>query len=173
MSITDPPFSSFALLWTRRGWLAAAAAIAAAPAWASIDGPQRPGVLFVCEAGTVKSAMARELFRTRARQQGIAVDAISRGLNVADHVSPGLRQRLLADRIDTTAEPAQALAPADWLAALMVVAFNPLPPSVERSDVIDWTDLGSMNDDYDRSLADLRARIEGLVDDLEARGLAR
>ena len=171
MSITDPAFSSSALLWTRRGWLAAAVAFAAAPAWASIDGPQRPGVLFVCEAGTVKSAMARELFRVRARQRGIAVDAISRGLNLADHVSPGLRQRLAADHIDTTAEPAQALTSADWQAALLVVAFNPLPASVERRDVIDWTDVGSMNDDYDRSLADLNQRIERLLDDLEARGI--
>ena len=115
--------------------------------------------------------MARELFRRRARDRGIAVDAFSRGLHLADHVSAGLRQRLTADRIDTMAEAPQTLAAADWRSASIIVAFNSLPDSVDHGDVIDWTDLGSMNDDYDRSLADLNGRIERLLDMLEARGL--
>ncbi len=130
-------------------------------------------VLFICEAGTVKSAMAREVFRRRARERGLAVGAFSRGLHLSDHVSDGLRQRLAADGIATTADPAQTLATDDWRSALMVVAFNPLPASVERRDVIDWTDVGSMNDDYDRSLADLNQRIERLLDMLEARGIGQ
>ena len=156
---------------TRRGWLVAAVAVAATPAWASVNGAARPRILFVCEAGTVKSPMARELFRRRARDRGIAVDAFSRGLHLADHVSAGLRHRLLADRIDTMAEAPQTLTPDDWRSASIVVAFNPLPALVDRGDVLDWTDVGSMNDDYDRSLADLNQRIERLLDDLEARGI--
>lgn len=167
----DPQFP-IALSWTRRRWLAAAIAIAMTPACVSTHAAARPRVLFVCEAGTVKSAMARELFRARAAERGIAVDVFSRGIDPADHVSPGLRQRLIADHIDTTAEPARALTTEDWRSASLVVAFNPLPPSVTRSDVIDWTSVGSMNDDYDRSLADLNARIERLLDELEARGVA-
>jgi protein-tyrosine-phosphatase len=158
---------------TRRGWLLAAVAIAATPAWDALAGTARPRILFVCEAGTVKSPMARELFGRRARDRGIAVDAFSRGLHLADHVSAGLRQRLLVDRIDTMAEAPQTLTAADWQSALLVVAFNPLPASVDHGDVIDWTDLGSMNDDYDHSLADLNGRIERLIDMLEARGLSQ
>lgn len=172
MPVPDPDslFPS-PLVWTRRRWLAATLALVATSACASVTTAAQPRVLFVCEAGTVKSAMARELFRARAAERGISVDVFSRGINPADHVSPGLRERLAEDHIDTTAEAAQALTPADWRSALLVVAFNPLPASVDRSDVIDWTSVGSMNDDYDRSLADLNARIERLLDALEARGL--
>ena len=69
------------------------------------------------------------------------------------------------------AEAPQTLTPDDWRSASIVVAFNPLPALVDRGDVLDWTDVGSMNDDYDRSLADLNQRIERLLDDLEARGI--
>ena len=45
-------------------------------------GPSRraPHVLFVCLHGTVKSPIARELMRARARERGIAVEVRSRGI---------------------------------------------------------------------------------------------
>ena len=173
MPVTDAhnPLS-FSTDWTRRGWLAAALAVAVTPAWVRALPAVPRRILFVCQAGTVKSPMARELFRDAARRRGIAIDAFSRGLAIVDHVSPDLRLRLTADHIDVSAEPAQLLASTDWQAALLVVAFNPLPAAVDRSDIIDWTDVGSMNYDYDRSLADLRNRINGLLDMLIQRGVS-
>jgi len=56
----------------------------------------QPRVLFICQYGTAKSAIAREVFRQRARERGIPVVTFSRGITPEEHISPALRARLLA-----------------------------------------------------------------------------
>ena len=129
--------------------------------------PQK--ILFVCQAGTVKSAIAREIFKRRAKERGIVVDVFSRGIVVEDHVSPQLRANLSADGIDTTAEPTTLLAPADWVAADILVNFNPLPASVNHKDVRDWTDVPSVNDNYANARAIMDKRIDALLTEISDR----
>ena len=136
--------------------------VAAAPAWPHPRKSLR--VLFICQYGTAKSAIARELFRRRARERGMAVTAFSRGLTLADHISSPLHQMLSADGIDPAADPATVLARRDWQHADLVVAFNPLPKNVRPEHLRDWSDLGSFNDDYAHTRPDLDRRIEALLD---------
>lgn len=121
-----------------------------------------PRILFVCQAGTVKSAIAREIFKRRARERRIAVDVSSRGIVIEDHVSPELKAKLAADGIDTTTEPALPLEQADWAAADILVNFNPLPASVTHNDVRNWSDLPSVNGDY----VNAREILDKLIDEL-------
>lgn len=88
-----------------------------------------PSVLFVCQAGTAKSAIARELLRKRARERRIAITAFSRGLVIEDHVSMSLRQRLDADAIDPRRDDFKLLSASDLRNADIVVSFTPLPPA--------------------------------------------
>lgn len=125
-----------------------------------------PRILFVCQAGTAKSAIAREIFKQRAKERGILVDVFSRGIVVEDHVSPQLKANLRADGINTNAEPATQLAPADWAAADILVNFNPLPVSVKHDDVRDWSDLPSVNDDYANARTILEQRIDTLLTEI-------
>jgi len=125
-----------------------------------------PRVLFVCQAGTVKSAIARELFRRRALERGIAVTAFSRGITPEEHVSPELRERLVADGIDSTRDGLLKLTREDLEAADIVVVFNALPETLARSDALDWTASPSMNDSYSLARADLDRRIESLLDSI-------
>lgn len=127
-----------------------------------------PKILFVCQAGTAKSAIAREIFKQRAKERGIAVEVFSRGIVVEDHISPELKQKLLHDRIDTTTEPARPLERSDWTAADILVKFNPLPASVEHNDVRDWSDLPSVNDDYANARDILDDRIDALLAEIAA-----
>lgn len=128
-----------------------------------------PKILFVCQAGTAKSAIAREIFKQRAKERGLAVDVFSRGIAIADHVSPKLKQNLLADNINTAAEPALPLQPEDWAVADILVNFNPLPKSVVHGDVRDWSDVPSVNDDYANAMAVMDERIDKLLKELAAR----
>lgn len=123
-------------------------------------------ILFVCRAGTAKSAIAREIFKQRAKERGIAVDVFSRGIVVEDHVSPQLKANLRADGIDTITEPVTALIPADWAAADILVNFNQLPASVNHKDVRDWTDVPSVNDDYASARAIMNKRIDALLTEI-------
>ncbi len=126
----------------------------------------QPVVLFICQFGTAKSAIARELFRRRIAQRQLAITAFSRGLTIEDHMTPALRASLAADGINPEVERAQVLQTRDWQRATVVVAFNPLPAAVPRAKVRDWTDLPSITDDYAHTRALLDQRLEALLDEL-------
>lgn len=127
-----------------------------------------PVVLFVCPAGTVKSAIARESLKGRAAAEGLRLDVRSRGLAPEDHVSPALAVRLKADGIDTAAEPLGALTPADVAAADVVVAFDDAAAAAALKGARAWR-TPSWNADYDAAKADLAVRIDALVAELRQR----
>ena len=134
--------------------------------WAS---ETQPHVLFICEAGIVKSAIAREYLRRRATARGISLIASSRGIAPADHVSPSLRAALAADRIDSASEPLRQLAAGDIATADIVVFFNRPKTLALPADARDWSSVGSMNDDFGAARADLVQRIDALLDTIMAR----
>lgn len=123
-----------------------------------------PLVLFVCQAGTAKSAIARELLRRRARERGIAITAFSRGLAIEEHVSMALRLRLNAEAIDLQRDGFKVLSASDLRDADIVVSFTPLPPAYRFSRAEDWSTVPSVNDAYVVARAELDRRIEQLLD---------
>ncbi len=136
--------------------------------------PAKPlTVLFVCQAGTAKSAIARELFRKRASERGIAAVAFSRGLHIEDHVSLPLRQKLAAERIETRRDGFSVLTARDVRAADIVIAFTAIPPAHRPRQVLDWSSVASVNDSYVTARADIDARIDALLDSIAADGKRR
>jgi protein-tyrosine-phosphatase len=125
-------------------------------------------VLFICEAGTVKSAIAREIFRQHADKRGIRSVSFSRGIAPADHVSAQLHERLAADGIDTARDPLRKLSAEDLRQADLIVVFNTLPTRLAIRPVRDWTATPSVNDDYANARKDLDRRIDALLDEIEA-----
>lgn len=129
---------------------------------------KNPRVLFVCQRGSVKSAIARELFRRRARERGINAGAFSRGITPEDQVSAQLRAQLASDNIDTTKDRLRAVTMRDTRAADYIVIFNPLPSEYAHIPTLDWSDVVSVNQQYDRATADILARIDALLDEIAA-----
>ncbi len=162
--IFDLP-STGALPFSRRRFLGAASVSVIVAACSTVPESQRETVLFVCEFGTAKSVIAREMFRRRAASRKIAVSAFSRGLRIEDHITPELRQNLVADGIDPYSEPFKVLQPQDWQRASVVVAFNPLPDVVPKSKVRDWSDVPSVVSQYPAARAVLERRIDALLDE--------
>jgi protein-tyrosine-phosphatase len=126
-----------------------------------------PKVLFVCPAGTVKSAIAREAMRARAAKAGVAVDVRSRGLKPEDHVTPELAARLKAVGIDPKAEPVRALSPQDVKAADLVIAFDEAGDDPALAGARRWNTPSWLRD-FDAAKADLDSRLDGLVAELAA-----
>jgi len=124
-----------------------------------------PVVLFVCPAGTVKSPIAREALRRRAQAAGLAVDARSRAVSPADHVSPELAARLVADRFELGRDPPQAVTAADVAAADLVIAFDAAAEEPLLKAARAWR-TPSWNTDYDAAKVDLDGRIAALVAEL-------
>jgi protein-tyrosine-phosphatase len=151
----------------RRAILVLALAATTAPRLA-LASRRKPVVLFICDFGTAKSAIARELFRRRARERGIAVVAFSRGLQIEDHISPPLKRALDAEAIDTRRDGFAVLSVRDVRAANVIVSFAKLPSSLHPTALHDWTSLPSVNDNWPAARADLDRRIEALLDTIAA-----
>lgn len=126
-----------------------------------------PRVLFVCQFGTAKSAIARELLKRRATQRGIPVAVFSRGITPEPHLASTTRERLQAEGIDLDREGVQKLQSADLRAADIVVVFNPLPSSMRKKKLLDWSTLPSVNDAYPLARTDLDRRVDLLLDQIE------
>jgi len=138
-------------------------------ATSTLAASKRPVVLFICDFGTAKSAIARELFRRRAQERGIDVTAFSRGLQIEDHISPLLKARLDAEGIDTRRDGFAVLTTPDVRRADILVSFATLPKAYQTHKLHDWTVLPSVNDAWPAARADLDRRIEALLDAVVAR----
>ncbi|MBR7619581.1 hypothetical protein JKL49_09295 [Phenylobacterium sp. 20VBR1] len=127
-----------------------------------------PRVLFVCPAGSVKSAIARETLKHAASRRGLAVVAQSRGVTPEDHASPVLAAHLRADGIDPAAEALRRLETGDSAQADIVIAFDEAAqaPGLERARA--W-DIPSWNSQYEGARAALAPKIEALLDEVAAR----
>ncbi|MDB5423952.1 MAG: hypothetical protein JWQ29_1368 [Phenylobacterium sp.] len=145
--------------------LAGPAAVRAAPC-------APPTVLFVCPAGTVKSAIARETLKRRAAQAGVAVRVASRGVHPEAHVSPALKASLLADGIDPAAEPLRALEPQDLARADIVIAFDEAAQAPGLQSARVW-DVPSWNSQYPEAKAAMAPKIDALLAELARRPCRR
>jgi protein-tyrosine-phosphatase len=141
--------------------------LAAAPAasWAACAPPR---VLFVCPAGTVKSAIARELLRARVSAERLDVAVASRGLQPEDHVSPTLATKLRADGLEPWREAALRLTDRDVANADIVIAFDDAANAPALRGARAWR-TPSWNADYDGAKADLAVRMDRLVAELRGR----
>lgn len=135
--------------------------------------PNPPAVLFICEFSTAKSAIARELFRKRARERGIAATAFSRGLQIEDHISSPLKEKLAVEGIDSRRDGFVVLTANDVRSADLVVTFATLPAEYRSRKLLDWTALPSVNDAWPAARADLDRRIDGLLDLIIASGMGQ
>ena len=125
-----------------------------------------PRVLFICQFGTAKSAIARELLKRRAAERGIPVAVFSRGITPEPHLASSTRDVLLAEGITLDADEARKLSAVDLRAVDIVVIFNPLPAPMRRRNQRDWSDVPSVNDTYPLARAELDRRIDLLISEL-------
>jgi protein-tyrosine-phosphatase len=123
-------------------------------------------LLFVCQAGTVKSAIARELAKRMARERGLRVAIRSRGIAPEDHLTPELIARLAAKGIDPRREPVRKLRQSDLDRAGTVILFDPLPAGLTAPAARDWRDTPSVLRDYDKAIAVIEDRIGALLDEM-------
>jgi len=133
-------------------------------------------VVFVCEHGNVKSLIASEWFNKMARERGLAVRAVSRGVRPETPVPPAIAERLRLDGIDVRAFAPRALAPGDLEGAPRVVMIGVEPPVwVGRAGVrVDrWDGIPPATERYQASRDALRSRIEALIDSLKAKAPRR
>lgn len=151
----------------RRNAIVGLAAFLAWPAAAAAA--RKPRILFVCQSGTVKSPIARELLKRRALERGIPLIVESRGITPKRKLPPELRQTLASEGLQVEGQPLRRLEKADVRRADIVINFDRLPEGYRPRRQQDWSDLASMLLQYPVAKADLDRRIEALLDQLSPR----
>ncbi len=127
-------------------------------------------VLFVCEHGVAKSALAAALFNDMARERGLAVRAERRAAGTPQ-VEPSLstNKSLAADGLPIPERVPLLILERDIRNALRVVTLGTsLPVTDTARSTEDWADVPAGGDGYAKARDSIRSHITHLLDDLTA-----
>jgi arsenate reductase (thioredoxin) len=130
-----------------------------------------PTVVFVCEHGVAKSVIAASHFNKLATERGLAVRAVSRGIDLEPVVPDRVRDGLRSEGVPLPSGfiPTRVRA-SDMRAAARVVTFDlQLPGDATTADAVNWVGVPAVSDGYAAASADIRARVEALIAELAAR----
>jgi protein-tyrosine-phosphatase len=126
-------------------------------------------VVFVCEHGSVKSLMAQEWFNRLARERGLELRAVSRGMTPDAAVSDVVAAFLKREGFDVDGFKPAALARDDLSGAWRVVALGTDTSPVTASGTVRvdaWDDIPPAQGDYGRTSEAIRRRVEALLSTL-------
>jgi protein-tyrosine-phosphatase len=127
-----------------------------------------PAVVFVCEHGSGKSLIASQWFNRLARERGLAVQAVPRGL-APEAAPPRIAAQLTRDGFDVAGFQPRELAPADLAGASRLVMIGSDPPAWTASAgvaVDRWTGIPPASESYEASRDAMLQRIAALLDSL-------
>ena len=111
------------------------------------DKPQT--IVFVCLHGSVKSQVAAAHFNRIAKERGLSLVAVSRGIAVDPNIPTSIRQGLAADGLAPPDDVPVPLASADTAGAIEVFAFDEVPNDRKGSrEVTYWSDVPPATKDY-------------------------
>lgn len=132
-------------------------------------------VVFVCEHGSVKSVVAAEWFNRMARERGLGLRAVPRGVTPDASVPLVIADALRRDGFEVGGLAPRRLDAADLAGALRIVAMglDPAALSADGVSVERWDGIPPASESYAAARDAIRKRIETLLAALQAQGPAR
>lgn len=124
-------------------------------------------ILFVCEHGAAKSILAAAEFNRLAKERGLAIAAVSRGVAPEPKVAPAVAQSLARDGMTVKGDPSK-VSDGDIEHASTVVTLGCKLPAAQNlpANLREWNDVPSVSADVEVARADIRRRVTALVDEL-------
>jgi arsenate reductase len=129
----------------------------------------RQTVLFVCEHGAAKSVIAAAHFNKIAKERGLPYRAVARGTAPDATIPKGVRKGLEKSGLELTVEKPVMVGQADVNGANRVITFEiALPSAISSSKAAptDWRAVPSVSADFGIASADIKRRVEALIDEL-------
>jgi arsenate reductase (thioredoxin) len=154
----------------RRSSIAAAILLFGVVAALGQDRQENQTILFVCEHGSAKSVIAAAHFNRFAEQRKLPYRAIARGINSDPEIPQQVRVNLAKDGLDVAAWKPQPVAEKDVREAVRVVTFGcklPFPEKIMAGKLVDWQDVPSTSEDYERARTVIVDKIEALMKTLK------
>jgi arsenate reductase (thioredoxin) len=140
------------------------------PKLPSIQKTNLKPVLFVCEHGVAKSALAAALFNDMAKARGLALRAERRAAKTPQiEPSVSTTKGLTADGLPIPEGVPLQLSEQDMRNALRVITLGTsLPVAVPNRATEDWDDVPAVGEGYAAARDTIRRHISKLLDDLAA-----
>ena len=165
-----PPPSTYSLARIGSLMLLLTTIFVGSPSRAEDDSSKPATFMFVCLHGSVKSQIAAAHFNRIARERGLPVSAVSRGIAVDDKIPVAIREGLARDGLapDTDVPVGLTSKPAD--AATKIFAFDEVPTNLKgHAEVTYWSDVPPAAEDYVRARSAIVRHLEEVVASMSAR----
>ena len=132
--------------------------------YAEPDSSNPATVVFVCLHGSVKSQMAAAHFNRIAKERGLPVVAVSRGIAVDEKIPSSIREGLAGDGLVPASDVPIALTSEQAAAAAKIFAFDEVPADVKgHAEVTYWSDVPPATRDYVRARNAIVRHLEEVV----------
>lgn len=157
----------------RRSFMLAAILLSAVIMVSAQDKQQIQTILFVCEHGSAKSVIAAAHFNRLAEQKSLPYRAIARGTNPDPEIPQQVRLDLAKDGLDVSTWKPQLVAEKDVRESARVVTFGcklPFPKKTTADKLVDWKDVPSTSEDYQRARTIIVDKIDAFIKTLTQKG---
>jgi protein-tyrosine-phosphatase len=126
------------------------------------DDSSKPATfVFVCLHGSVKSQIAAAHFNRIAREHGLPVIAVSRGMAVDDGIPAAIREGLARDGLAPATNVPVGLTSEQAAAAAKIFAFDEVPTDLKGdAEVTYWSDVPPATEDYVRARSAIVRHLE-------------
>ena len=121
-------------------------------------------IVFVCEHGAAKSIIAAAHFNKLAGEKGLNLQAVARGTNPDQALSPQAVTGLQEDGLTPTESVPRKLSLAEVESAQRIITFCELPVEYQEKAVIElWDDVPPVSQDYQQARDAIVERISHLL----------
>jgi protein-tyrosine-phosphatase len=124
-------------------------------------------VVFVCLHGSVKSQMAAAQFNRIARERGLTVTAISRGVAADKEIPEGIRAALAGEGLAPVSEIPSNLTADEATHAIKVFAFDDVPADQRgAASITRWSDIPPVMKNYSLAKDAIVRHVQEAIDRL-------
>jgi len=125
-------------------------------------------IVFVCEHGAAKSVIAAKELEKLARERGISIQAVSRGMTPEAEIALLVRTGLKADGIEIGTMKPVHVKPEDLRDAARVISFGPDLSAVagQKVRVDDWSATPDVSGNFPAARDYIVKRLEILLDQI-------
>jgi arsenate reductase (thioredoxin) len=122
-------------------------------------------ILFVCEHGAGRSAIAASYFNKKAEKQGLIYRAIFRGIDPQEALGASTKNGLIKDSVDVTSLIPIKLSKNDIAKAYKLITLDCTLPSTFNKADTHWTGI-EMNGNYEVSKKQIALKVDSLLTQL-------
>jgi arsenate reductase (thioredoxin) len=124
-------------------------------------------IIFVCEHGAAKSILAASYFNKVANEKGLNIQAIARGTNPDEVLSPKAIQGLAEDGLQATESIPQKLLVEEVKSAQKIITFCELSKEYQQGiEIEEWSGVPPVSESYEIARDAILQKLNSLLKQL-------